>query len=998
MASGNTQAAEERNLIPVWDGKPETFSHFVTEVKWTLTATRKDDRPLLAAKIIRKALQSGQSTLVQLMYKLEPEDFRTEDSVSKLVKYLEESPLNRQPLPDAGNKIGGYYRRLQRRNQEALPAFLIREDKVHDDMLKALQRLLRERDLAFDGYETTVDELKAFCGMGPNESLYFGPEAEMDAEAAAAEDDQEDDSATTLPGQPASRSSSASRTSRRGARSSTTSSGKDKVTEVPKARGKDLLQRLMEKGLMPLSALDVIRGWMVLEMSTASEEERRIVKAATRNRLGYAEVRQALLAMYEDRGGKHGRPFAQVKGGKGTYFGKMDDEYHDDYADYTDAAYLHYQSAWSEPEAQGEWYDPGHWGYYQEPEPNAEWQEWPPDEEVGEAPSDKVFASLKGEQKDLEDQKKELEAMIAENDRNLAEARRAVAAAARDRGWGNVQQRQPKPTSAYMSKGGGKAKGPQHKGKKGAKMLEEANWVNHSGKKGKQFSKSQAKGPKGPPWSAYHMEASIKFFAASEQEARSEGSALAASEGLVDTGATATAGGQDAVNKLCAAVAAARPDTKIVIHERERPYFRYGSGKWGRALFKVDMVRGNVVFSIFALPSEGVPVLVGMRELKSLDAFIGCARGRCLVDGRMVQLRKTPKGHLVMDIAEHVFSRNKPTAKDTVRYKAPSEPPTRPPTTSASTYRQQAAKTTYKWVPKNQTCASRTVRFAAPEATQHSYVLELQTEERSEMEAVEQAFVQWSVDSRDLRTQSDFLGLSTDELRYVFGSGDMLEQTCPSAPTSIRDSDHGGLRQRRGEHRHEGSDPGSRSRSRGGGDEASAPGQGQGVQPWKRGEDRVRLHSPTRPGRPGPPLQAGGLAMPGSSSLHLRGEPIRPLDGVRHLRSSSVLRPRESARTNLPQNVVKALERLRMAGWEPETLAAKDVKNMIDIVAKEKRLLTGKDKTNPKKATVESKTTTKGKTNLETVSVDQPADEMEGYEKVEPPQENDVELVTAKRK
>ena len=90
-------------------------------------------------------------------------------------------------------------------------------------------------------------------------------------------------------------------------------------------------------------------------------------------------------------------------------------------------------------------------------------------------PSDEVFASLKGEQKDFEDQKKELEAMIAENDRNLAEARRAVAAAARDRGWGNVQQRQPKPTSAYMSKGSGKAKGPRNKGKKGAKMLEEAN-------------------------------------------------------------------------------------------------------------------------------------------------------------------------------------------------------------------------------------------------------------------------------------------------------------------------------------------------------------------------------------------------------------------------------------------------------------------------------------------------------------------------------------------
>ena len=245
------------------------------------------------------------------MYKLEPDDFKTEGSVAKLVKYLEESPLNRQPLPDAGNKIGGYYRRLQRKHQEALPAFLIREDKVHDDMLRALQRLLRERDLAFDGYETTVEELKHFVGVGPDDSHEMDGDGGAAAAAGAAAENEED-SATTLPGRPASRSSSSSRTSGKGARSGTPTSGKSKGkdTEVPKPRGKDLLQRLMEKGLMPLSALDVIRGWMVLEMSTSSK------KKGGSCRLGYAEVRQALLAVYEDRGGKHGRPFAQ---GKGAY-------------------------------------------------------------------------------------------------------------------------------------------------------------------------------------------------------------------------------------------------------------------------------------------------------------------------------------------------------------------------------------------------------------------------------------------------------------------------------------------------------------------------------------------------------------------------------------------------------------------------------------------------------------------------------------------------------
>ena len=86
----------------------------MTEIKWAVSSTKKSERPLLASKIIRKALQSNHSTLVQLMYKPDPDDYKTEGSVSKLIKYLEESPLNRQPLPDAGNKIGGYYRRLQR--------------------------------------------------------------------------------------------------------------------------------------------------------------------------------------------------------------------------------------------------------------------------------------------------------------------------------------------------------------------------------------------------------------------------------------------------------------------------------------------------------------------------------------------------------------------------------------------------------------------------------------------------------------------------------------------------------------------------------------------------------------------------------------------------------------------------------------------------------------------------------------------------------------------
>ena len=85
---------------------------------------------------------------MQLLYKLDPEDFRGEEDVQKLVRFLEESSLNRQPLPDAGAKIGSDYRRLSRPHGETVyTCFSGARGKVHDEMLRALQRLLREKEL-----------------------------------------------------------------------------------------------------------------------------------------------------------------------------------------------------------------------------------------------------------------------------------------------------------------------------------------------------------------------------------------------------------------------------------------------------------------------------------------------------------------------------------------------------------------------------------------------------------------------------------------------------------------------------------------------------------------------------------------------------------------------------------------------------------------------------------------------------------------------------------
>ena len=100
------------------------------------------------------------------------------------------------------------------------------------------------------------------------------------------------------------------------------------------------------------------------------------------------------------------------------------------------------------------------------------------------------------------------------------------------------------------------------------------------------------------------------------------------SEGMLDCGATASAAPDIAVHSLIQAVlsqdAGARIDVQYV-----RPFFRFGKGKWGQALFRATIhphVSGqHRQFSPFALPNPDdmdekniVPILIGMDHLGTL--------------------------------------------------------------------------------------------------------------------------------------------------------------------------------------------------------------------------------------------------------------------------------------------------------------------------------------------------------------------------------------------
>ena len=642
------------HAVPIWDGKPESFAHFIHEVKWTLSSSRKEDKALLASKIVRKALQGGQPTLVQLMYKLEPEDFKSEEDIQKLIRYLEESPLNRQALPDAGNKIGSYYRRLSRRSGETVPAFLIREDKVHDEMMKALQRLLREKELDFEGYDMSLAELKTFCGISEDQSMYYG---DLEGQETEEETSSQRTATPSREGVPLS--------SRPGV--SSTSSTQDPPV---KPRGRDLIDRLMQKGLIPLAALDVVRGWMLLEMSTATDDDRRLVRAATRNKLGYTDIKQALLSMYEEKAHriplnqKGHKGFGRYGGGvynmdavndwetepeaaspnHGDNFSAVD---YGEWQQWQDAAW--YADSWTEDWGDTQWFGEqgdgwSHEAWSEEPSPNHAAESSPEQSEM--------LNHLLKEQEAVERQHHELQALVQENERNMMEARRAVQQAAQDRGWNQPpQQRQPKFTSTYPTKGKkGYAAGPSLFSKGKINFNDKGKGKSKFGGKGKGHGKP-FKGNMNKGKDVHFADQFYHTIWAVDEQV----SELSPSETVVDTGATATAGGRWAVQQLCTAVMNNSPDTSMRVYMDERPWFRFGKCRWGQALFKVVLQHQNLLITIYSLPSPGVPVLLGMRELDTLDAILGTKTGRCIINGKQTILRRTSKKHLVLDFLKDVF-------------------------------------------------------------------------------------------------------------------------------------------------------------------------------------------------------------------------------------------------------------------------------------------------------------------------------------------------------
>lgn len=655
------------NKVPLWNGKAEDFQHYIQEIRWYLAATKATERQYAAARLVRRMLESEYTALRTLMYKLNPEDFADEQGIQKLVTFLENSPMNRQAIPDAGAKLSQYYRKLNRRPNETIPQFLVREEFSYDTMWKSLQRLLREKQIDFSKYDVTEKELRIFCGMKPDESFFYD---EDDDEPIPEEEefpeppDDDGESATTqnpFASRPGSRPHSRT-PSRSGSQpGSRKGGGKNKPIQVA-PRKRDLLEMLMSKGVIPIAALDIIRGWMILEATASSDYDKSLIKAATQNKLGYAEIRSALLSMHEDRDRipqallRPRHPRSHLAG----WIGENNDEYGDPMADDYQEQFM--GDVW---EGQEGWEE----GMYQ----GDAWQgqEENPEEQVPEESEDSEQAALLSQ---LADEEKGLQAMLADTQRNLMQARQAVADSRRDRGWQN--QPKAKPTSTFLSKGKGKTKSKGNSPSPGfynSPQSSQMMWNSKGFPKGgkRSFSSfSQGKGKGKPHQKAWFHDTYESGMLALETDvddlfAVNTKSAPVSSndhvshpepggtKGVIDTGATVSAGGRKAVQDLVTELAKIRPDLSVKVVE-DRPHFRFGNGRWGQALFKVEINTGGSTFQVYSLPAENVPVLVGMRELVQLDVILNCSTRHAIVAGKPCVLQTTAKGHALLDFATDI--------------------------------------------------------------------------------------------------------------------------------------------------------------------------------------------------------------------------------------------------------------------------------------------------------------------------------------------------------
>ncbi len=697
--------------VPSWDGTSKSWRRYVKEISWYVGSTKRNQRQYIASKLISRL--SGSARLLAMSWS--QREFEGEEGVALLLRRFAASPLVRRSLPNAAAIMSEYFS-FKRKLGEGISQFLVRETLGFEEFSEALVQLKEERDgvdpstRVFDlppmsptdersGYTDHRTGWPSWRDWQPPRASDAQSSAHPEAEEGYAEVPQRDpDSPPRQDG----------------------GSPGHQDPQIPGVLG-------------PLDSfiLDVLRGWRLLVAASLSNEEWRDVLAATGNKLDYLSVSDALQTLWDEQLGSSRNVFA-------TGRGSMQSNFHEQFESPYAAAYDAYYSHWSDDARRwDEWsgWDDGN--AYQAEQSGTPWTsmaspddgalavaEGDPDPDLLEAiESEKAAEALMVDARRTWSQAQQATSLLRK-DRGFGKAGSASSSGnGNPRGCficGSPQHGYKDcPDRGFPSKGRGKFMSPveldaylmsgKGKGKKGFGKSKDSQWFEESvpfeahwmskGKSGKGYGK-----PKGkfstvnvygmdfygleisfdspfvdPKLSCGSFDSSFDVFPlelyAAADSCRTTSPSVPIGCGMLDCGATASAGPEASVKRLLAKLRKVDPAVQVFLDSDKRPFFRYGSGKWGQALYHLTVTSSKGAqrsFSIYALPNPPdygqpwftddmlVPILVGMDHLSKVGLILDFCDGHAVYardpDSTPFNMPKNVKGHFMVDIEQYLFS------------------------------------------------------------------------------------------------------------------------------------------------------------------------------------------------------------------------------------------------------------------------------------------------------------------------------------------------------
>ena len=683
--------AEREHHVPSWDGSARTWRRYTREASWFVRATPVHKRRYCATKLVSRL--TGPARLLAMSW--QRTDFDSIGGTRAFLQQLAKSPLVRQSLPNAAAICQQYFS-FRRHQGEPMHSFLVREALGYSEFLEALVRLheekkgIRQHEKDFDlppEEEEWPDDQQDWSWAWWQDEEWWNEADETQAQPTAAASDPPahqvtDDASGGSPLHQAPSSITAPPTVGR----------RSAGVNVPSQAGvpPGFEDEISELTLADTFVLGVLRGFRLVQAAGLTAEEKRDIVASTHGSLEFDVVVRALQTLYDEQ-------FL------GRSFGSS--QHH--------ASHFHeLQVMDTGAQADDDWWSPAYaaessWDEWQEGQYNG-LEEHAPEPDYGMHVESQPGDEAEDEQiREAQAAEKMAENLAMEAQRTWAEAQKATAALRKDRGFGqfkgnskgegcwrcggNHMARDCVDRSApfkgkskgefgyavestygdnyFVGKGKGKSKGRVNRYVHWADMEMQAAW---KGSKGK----SKSGRPSVNAYSADMYMNGLEIVHEAQTSTMSSSRQVADGEALIDCGATASAGPEESVKGLIRSILAVDRGASVVIEKYMRPCFRFGNGKWGKALYRVvltsrcsGMPRS---FAVFALPNPPdlhhpqfdrgslVPLLLGMDHLGGLhsamliDFYTGMAMDSHGDSMEAYQLPKTKKGHYVCDVVHYL--------------------------------------------------------------------------------------------------------------------------------------------------------------------------------------------------------------------------------------------------------------------------------------------------------------------------------------------------------